>query len=57
MRTRNVLVPVDGSANSLRALEYAAKRFRDTPHACLLLLNVQPALPSPDDEWTVRYAL
>jgi nucleotide-binding universal stress UspA family protein len=46
MTTRNILVPVDGSANSLRALKHAAERFRDSPHAHLLLLNVQPALPS-----------
>jgi nucleotide-binding universal stress UspA family protein len=46
MPTKNVLVPVDGSANSLRALQHAAERFRDSPHVCLLVLNVQPALPS-----------
>jgi nucleotide-binding universal stress UspA family protein len=46
MSTRNILIPVDGSQNSLRALKHAAERFRDSPHAHLLLLNVQPALPA-----------
>jgi nucleotide-binding universal stress UspA family protein len=45
MLTKNVLVPVDGSANSLRALKHAVERHRDSPHVCLLLLNVQHALP------------
>jgi nucleotide-binding universal stress UspA family protein len=46
MPTKNVLVPVDGSANSLRALKHAAERYRDSSHVCLLLLNVQHALPA-----------
>ena len=46
MPTKNILVPVDGSANSLRALKYATERFRDSRHVQLLLLNVQPAMPS-----------
>ena len=46
MQTKNILVPVDGSPNSLRALKHAAERFRDSSHAHLLLLNVQPALPA-----------
>jgi nucleotide-binding universal stress UspA family protein len=46
MSTRNILIPVDGSPNSLRALKHAAERFRDSAHAHLLLLNVQPALPA-----------
>ena len=45
MPTKNVLVPVDGSANSLRALKYAADRFRGSPHVQLLLINVQPPMP------------
>lgn len=44
MTTRNILVPVDGSAGSLRALEHAAKRCRDAG-TCLLLLNVQHGMP------------
>lgn len=46
MPTKNVLIPVDGSANSLRALKFAAERFRASPHVQLMLLNVQPAMPS-----------
>lgn len=46
MTTRNALVPIDGSASSMRALEYAGKRFRDSGNVCLLLLNVQTSLPS-----------
>jgi nucleotide-binding universal stress UspA family protein len=36
------LIPMDGSDSALRALKYAAK----TQHASLLVLNVQPNLPS-----------
>jgi nucleotide-binding universal stress UspA family protein len=46
MSTRTILVPVDGSPNSLRALKHAAERFRDSSSVHLLLLNVQPALPA-----------
>jgi nucleotide-binding universal stress UspA family protein len=46
MTTRNILVPMDGSRAALRALEYAAKRFRDSDNTCLLILNVQSRLPS-----------
>lgn len=45
MSTKNVLVPLDGSANSLRAIKFAADRFRHSAHVQLLLLNVQPAIP------------
>ncbi len=44
MTTRNILVPVDGSAGSLRALAHAARRCRDSS-TCLLLLNVQHGMP------------
>jgi nucleotide-binding universal stress UspA family protein len=37
-----ILVPMDGSEPALRALQWAAK----VPEATLLVLNVQPALPS-----------
>jgi nucleotide-binding universal stress UspA family protein len=46
MPTMNILVPVDGSQNSLRALKHAAERYRASSHVQLLLLNVQPALPA-----------
>jgi nucleotide-binding universal stress UspA family protein len=46
MTTRNILVPMDGSRAALHALEYAAKRFRDSDNTCLLILTVQPRLPS-----------
>jgi len=46
MSTKNVLIPIDGSPNSLRALKHAAERYRDSSLVHLLLLNVQPALPS-----------
>ena len=37
----NILVPVDGSPASLRALDYAIKMASQTPGASLVLLNVQ----------------
>jgi nucleotide-binding universal stress UspA family protein len=46
MTTRNILVPMDGSRAALHALEYAGRRFRDSDNTCLLILNVQPRLPS-----------
>jgi nucleotide-binding universal stress UspA family protein len=44
---QRILVPVDGSANALRALKYVARRSR-TPSCPLLVtvLNVQPRLPT-----------
>jgi nucleotide-binding universal stress UspA family protein len=43
--TLKILVPVDGSACSMRALRYAAKRFRGSRSVCLMLLNVQLSVP------------
>lgn len=45
MALKKVLVPVDGSASSMRAVEYAAKRVRDAENTCVLLLHVQVPLP------------
>jgi nucleotide-binding universal stress UspA family protein len=45
MPTKNVLIPIDGSPNALRALKYATERVRDSRHTTLLLLNVQPGMP------------
>jgi nucleotide-binding universal stress UspA family protein len=45
MAINRVLVPVDGSSGSMRALEHAAKRSRGSRNVCLLLLNVQPTMP------------
>ncbi len=45
MARKNILVPVDGSSSSLRALEFAADRYRRGEYADLLVLNVQPTLP------------
>lgn len=41
----SVLVPVDGSANSLRALSVACRRARSHRGATVVALNVQPAMP------------
>lgn len=46
MPNKNILLPVDGSANSLRAVKFALDRFRDARHVQLLLLNVQAGMPS-----------
>ncbi len=45
MAKKNILVPVDGSSSSLRALEIAADRFRRGDYDELFVLNVQPTLP------------
>jgi nucleotide-binding universal stress UspA family protein len=45
MATKNLLVPMDGSAAALRALEYAADRLRGSGGR-LFVLNVQPGMPS-----------
>jgi nucleotide-binding universal stress UspA family protein len=41
-----ILVPVDGSANSGRAVSYAMRLARTDPSAEMHLLNVQPAIAS-----------
>lgn len=47
MPKRSVLiVPVDGSDCALRALAYACRRFELGGHRALLVLNVQPPIPS-----------
>ena len=42
---RKLLVPIDGSANSLRALAFAIKRVKKDKQLRMCLLNVQPPLP------------
>ncbi|MFO7277444.1 MAG: universal stress protein [Pseudomonadota bacterium] len=46
MAASKILVPVDGSPNSIRALEYAAKRCADSKGAWILALNVQTPMPA-----------
>ena len=43
--THTLLVPVDGSDCSRRALEYADKRATMAGNCSLLILNVQPPIP------------
>jgi nucleotide-binding universal stress UspA family protein len=44
---QRILVPVDGSANALRALKYVARRSRTASRPLLVtVLNVQPRLPT-----------
>jgi nucleotide-binding universal stress UspA family protein len=46
-KPQRVLVPVDGSANALRALEYLVRRSRtDSRPFQITVLNVQPNLPT-----------
>jgi nucleotide-binding universal stress UspA family protein len=45
MAKKNMLVPVDGSSSSQRALEFAADRYRRGDYEDLIVLNVQPTLP------------
>lgn len=47
---RKALVPVDGSANSDRAVQHAVSLARGNPAFEVLLLNVQPEV----DDWQVR---
>jgi nucleotide-binding universal stress UspA family protein len=44
-RTYSILVPVDGSANSLRALSVACQRAKSRRGASVVALNVQPPMP------------
>ncbi len=50
-----VLVPVDGSVNSLHALAVACRRARSRRGVGVLALNVQPAMPS--SRFTSRAAI
>lgn len=43
---KNVLIPVDGSANSLRAVGYMIDHVRENGPCTLHLLNVQPPIVS-----------
>lgn len=45
MAKKNILVPVDGSSSSLRALDIAADRYGRGEYDELFVLNVQPTLP------------
>jgi nucleotide-binding universal stress UspA family protein len=42
---KKLLVPIDGSANSLRALAFVIKRVKRDRRLRVCLLNVQPPLP------------
>ena len=42
---KKLLIPVDGSENSLRALSYVIKRAAADERLRIYVLNVQPALP------------
>ena len=44
MTAKRILVPVDGSACSIHALEYAARRQRESDGLEILVLNVQPSI-------------
>jgi nucleotide-binding universal stress UspA family protein len=52
MARKNILVPVDGSSSSLRALEFAVTRIRRDEKTRLLVLNVQ--LPLPASQFVTR---
>jgi len=41
MLASKILIPVDGSAASLRALDYAIKMAIQNPNSSFVLLNVQ----------------
>jgi nucleotide-binding universal stress UspA family protein len=42
---KKLLIPIDGSENSLRALSYVIKRAATDKRLHIYVLNVQPALP------------
>lgn len=46
MTTKKILVPVDGSACALRALDFAARKYRGSASTRLLVLFVQAPLPA-----------
>ncbi len=43
---KRILVPIDGSDNAAQALRYLADRRKSGEKAEILLLNVQPGMPS-----------
>ncbi len=43
---KNVLIPVDGSANALRAVHYMIEHVRENGPCSIHLLNVQPPIVS-----------
>jgi nucleotide-binding universal stress UspA family protein len=46
MTKSRILVPVDGSPDALRAVRFAARRHAADGGAVLMLLNVQPRMPT-----------
>jgi len=44
VRSKSLLVPVDGSDCSIHALEYAAQRQQSSPETKVVVLHVQPAM-------------
>jgi len=51
---RKVLVPVDGSECSLRAVQYLVDRAADGQRPDIHLVNVQPALPTEVGQFVAR---
>jgi nucleotide-binding universal stress UspA family protein len=50
---KKLLVPIDGSANSLRALAFVIKRVKKDKRLSMCLLNVQPP-QGPDQRYSLR---
>jgi nucleotide-binding universal stress UspA family protein len=46
MTVKKVLIPVDGSPSSLRALKFAARKYSRSGSTTLLVLTVQERLPA-----------